>query len=407
MGAFIGIVVVAALIGAVVWNHRNANEAMQGIEFLTPEPPEVVVATIRAAYCVGAKAKIKSAVWRVTVTATGRGSFRFETKIGDIGQISVQADGAGSVVEAHTDELYVGSHPSAHFKKGWLNLGARLTHTTYKVLGIAPYAAKMRKFQLGIERRVAKELGRQPWRTGPLETDEAPVTAVLPPVAEGAPVAERPPMLDEALPVVVTASAPPMVVETSPVADQGPGWYPDPQGRADLRWFDGNQWTVHEHPRPAAAPAPVTVVTHPSFHAPTPTPTPTPTPAPGPPAPRLPAGYFAQILAQASFPSTTENLLATAEQVAELFLLRGRQFIQRNGSVTDLVRFDDTYAQPGYDITAWPQEILDGIVAWNPRSAAHLRDLPDRVRVHLLASVDEPGGFFSQPPSVPLPLRRA
>ncbi len=114
-----------------------------------------------------------------------------------------------------------------------------------------------------------------------------------------------------------------------------------------------------------------------------------------------------EILAQASFPSTTENLLATAEQVAELFLLRGRQFIQRNGSVTDLVRFDDTYAQPGYDITAWPQEILDGIVAWNPRSAAHLRDLPDRVRVHLLASVDEPGGFFSQPPSVPLPLRRA
>src|SRR3954463_4804040 len=32
-----------------------------------------------------------------------------------------------------------------------------------------------------------------------------------------------------------------------------PGWYADPQNVAQIRWFDGVQWTGHVSPRPAVA----------------------------------------------------------------------------------------------------------------------------------------------------------
>lgn len=47
------------------------------------------------------------------------------------------------------------------------------------------------------------------------------------------------------------------------------GWYEDPRGEADLRWWDGAAWTAHTAPRPGGA-----------------TPAPGPPPAPAPAAPR-------------------------------------------------------------------------------------------------------------------------
>lgn len=38
---------------------------------------------------------------------------------------------------------------------------------------------------------------------------------------------------------------------TTPV----PGWYPDPQSPAQLRWWDGTRWTEHARPLPATGPA--------------------------------------------------------------------------------------------------------------------------------------------------------
>lgn len=35
----------------------------------------------------------------------------------------------------------------------------------------------------------------------------------------------------------------PMPQNPMPQSPMAPGWYPDPQRRARLRWFDGNQWT--------------------------------------------------------------------------------------------------------------------------------------------------------------------
>ncbi len=36
------------------------------------------------------------------------------------------------------------------------------------------------------------------------------------------------------------------------------GWYPDPGGRQQQRWWDGTQWTAHFQPFPAPVPAPAT-----------------------------------------------------------------------------------------------------------------------------------------------------
>ncbi len=43
----------------------------------------------------------------------------------------------------------------------------------------------------------------------------------------------------------------------------GPGWYPDPQQPAQLRWFDGQQWSAHTQP-----PAPPALPSHPPGYVP-------------------------------------------------------------------------------------------------------------------------------------------
>ena len=50
--------------------------------------------------------------------------------------------------------------------------------------------------------------------------------------------------------------------EIVPATTYQSGWYPDPHGGAGLRYFDGNEWTMHRHTPPTetvAAPAPAPV----------------------------------------------------------------------------------------------------------------------------------------------------
>ena len=35
----------------------------------------------------------------------------------------------------------------------------------------------------------------------------------------------------------------------------GPGWYPDPQDAASLRWFDGENWSEYRQPVDVSAEA--------------------------------------------------------------------------------------------------------------------------------------------------------
>jgi Protein of unknown function (DUF2510) len=44
------------------------------------------------------------------------------------------------------------------------------------------------------------------------------------------------------------------------------GWYPDPAGSANLRWWDGSTWTAHLAPPPTPAPAPAPAPT-PAYQA--------------------------------------------------------------------------------------------------------------------------------------------
>lgn len=162
MTAFVVLLIIAAFVGGVFWNHRNKTAAGQGVEFHLPEPPQEVTAAITALYCRGAKAGLRSVVSRITVMPVGQGGFTFGTKIGDQGQIEVHpGNGSGSVVRASTSSLYIGSHPMSHYRTGFLAIGAAITNALYRALGVAPYAAKMKRFQNGLEGRVARQVGRQ------------------------------------------------------------------------------------------------------------------------------------------------------------------------------------------------------------------------------------------------------
>lgn len=162
MTTLVVILVIAALVGGVIWNHRNKSTAAEGVEFHLPEPPQEVAAAITALYCRGAKAGLRSVVSRISVTPIGPTGFNFGTKIGDQGQIEVHpGSGSGSVVRASTSTLYIGSHPSGHFKTGLMAISAAITNALFRMLGIAPYAAKMKRFQSGLEQRVARQIGRQ------------------------------------------------------------------------------------------------------------------------------------------------------------------------------------------------------------------------------------------------------
>lgn len=158
MEALIVVCVVALIAGGTFWNKRNAALAMAGVEFSFDAPAGAVSEAIRSAYCGGAKAALRSVVSRMTVTPTGAGSFRTQSSIGDTGSIEVSERGGVTTVRAFTTELYVGTPPATQFRSGLFALSARILHVAYKILGITPNAAKMKRFHMGIERKVAAGL---------------------------------------------------------------------------------------------------------------------------------------------------------------------------------------------------------------------------------------------------------
>lgn len=159
MEALILIVLIAAAIGIVMWNHSEARAAMRGTEFRVDASPPNVVRAIEESYCSGMKASAKSVLSRVQVRQVDPTAFRTETKIGDVGRIAVEPDGGGgSRVVADVQELYIGTHPTTHWRGYFYGFVAAMAHRLYVALDMAPNASRMKRFQQGIERKVVKRL---------------------------------------------------------------------------------------------------------------------------------------------------------------------------------------------------------------------------------------------------------
>lgn len=355
MGSLIGALLIAALIGGVVWNHRNKAEAMEGVEFETPEPPAVVIGAISALHIGGTKAAVKSFFTGVKVVPSASQAFRFDTKIGDMGEIAVLPNGNGSVVKAYTTELYIGTHPKTHSRRGgYWGFASVMAHRIYLVLGIAPNAAKLKRFQHGLDIRIARHLGRAPTQ---LQAGADRLSGIL---NRGAPPAGPAP---DAMPTAPPAPALPPARATWDAPPPGDLERKEAQARADAM----------------AAVEPIRQ------------------------GPRVPSAYCAELLAGAGFAVTGHNVRALSERVATMFLLRARQVVERLGTAEDLARLQAECGQPRTEVTRWPQEILDWIVAWRPDVAGEMAELPGQVRAFLLRSAGQAGGFLGGAPSAPLP----
>jgi hypothetical protein len=160
MGVLIVILLVAAAVGGVIWNKRNAAEAMAGVEFSVAASQAEVVAGLREAYCGGATAGLRSLATGVRVVPSGAGELRYETKAGDVGRIRVSGGGSQTIVTASTENLFVGNTVALkNHKPSLYSTAVALTHGLLTLLGVTPNAAKMKRFQNGLAPKLAKRFG--------------------------------------------------------------------------------------------------------------------------------------------------------------------------------------------------------------------------------------------------------
>ena len=84
------------------------------------------------------------------------------------------------------------------------------------------------------------------WAVAPdSANDAAPAAEEIPVVATGAAAAAAEPVAAEPSPAPAPEPAPAPAPEPAPVVTTPAGWYPDPSGRYELRYWDGTQWTEH------------------------------------------------------------------------------------------------------------------------------------------------------------------
>ena len=161
MGVLITILIIAALAGGVWWNHQNAKKAVEGVSFVVPYPPSAVAAALDRAHNQGAMAAIRGTFGGVSVSALGPSGFATNSKMGDSGEISISRDPAGSLVAARALSLYVGMPPKQLNHRGGIwGMSVNMSHGIYKLLGITPGSAKLKRWQNGLEGRLTKTLAK-------------------------------------------------------------------------------------------------------------------------------------------------------------------------------------------------------------------------------------------------------
>jgi hypothetical protein len=158
MAIVVVLLIIAAIVGAVIWNHQNANKAIAGVSFAVPQSVGEVAAAIEATYCIGAKAKLKSGMLGVRVAPTGPASFNYGTKLGDVGDIRIEATPGQTIVTAATSKLHVGSGVKMRPRSPLFALSYAITRSIARMLGITPGAVKMKRFQNRLENNVARRV---------------------------------------------------------------------------------------------------------------------------------------------------------------------------------------------------------------------------------------------------------
>lgn len=161
MGVFIFILIIAALVGGIIWNHKNRAAALAGLEFSMPEEPPVVAAAIGSLYCRGAKAQMQRMFSRISVQERGSTGFVFDMKFGDKGEIEVHPENSGSKVRVSASSLYIGGKPIKYLGTGYWAFGRVVSNAMLRAVGYAPNAARMKRFQLNLEQAIARQIGRQ------------------------------------------------------------------------------------------------------------------------------------------------------------------------------------------------------------------------------------------------------
>jgi len=102
--------------------------------------------------------------------------------------------------------------------------------------------------------------------------------------------------------------------------------------------------------------------------------------------PEVPRHYFEHILGLAHKPVTDTTVAMIAEQVSQMFTLKGYEYISRmERNEPAATRFIDDHLWNG-DL-ALPQKVLADLGAWNYQVVPYIQDLPSRVAGILL----EPG----------------
>jgi hypothetical protein len=153
------IVVVGGLIAGVWQNHTAAEAAREGIEFMVPAEAVAVRAAISSAYTRGAKSKVLSVATGIRCTPTNDG-LRYDTKTGDAGRVVVRAGSSGTAVRASASTLFVGHPAILRDHRGIWAISVLICHGIFRMLGLAPNAAKVKRFHAGLERRLLKELAK-------------------------------------------------------------------------------------------------------------------------------------------------------------------------------------------------------------------------------------------------------
>lgn len=119
-------------------------------------------------------------------------------------------------------------------------------------------------------------------------------------------------------------------------------------------------------------------------------------------APKVSDDYFRSMLLATGFPPTKHNVQAIHEQVGLMFLTKAHQLVSQIGTPDDVAKFFRRFENPVGSSTDWPQQVLDGMLEFDPNLLQYIHDLPERVE-RILLEATKPGQFFSGSPSEPLP----